>query len=332
LGKTPCEIWRQIGDIAAQSPSTHNTQAWRVRVESDRAAALFYERERTLPAEDINGDFNMINMGIFTRGLEIGAATHGRRLTWSYALDESEHGASYVPVARLALDAGDDQNSASLLTPFLLRRTSRLPYDGRRVDSQALGDQKALARERGHRFGCTQDPRSVRWVMEFNAETIAYDLQVPAIRQELRRWIRFTRREAENKADGLWTACLNENSGLAWYLTRAPQLLLLPFARRILRDSYLAAQAGTPAIGWISGDTGTREKQVEAGRFLLDFWVRLTAWGLYILPYGSLYTNSQSNREVGLRTGDPDFWMIFRMGYGRVPPKSFRLPVQRLLM
>ena len=330
--KTPRAIWRRIAEIAAQSPSTHNTQGWRVRVESERTAVLFYDRERTLPAEDVNGDFNIINMGIFVRGMEIGAAAHGLRLTWSYALDESEDGASYVRVARLALDAGDDKHSAPLLTPFLLRRTSRIPYDGRPVDSQAMGDLRALARERGHRFGWTQDPESVRWLMELNAETIADDLQVPAIRQELHRWMRFTRREAELKADGLWTACLNENSGLAWYMTRAPQILRLNFVRRTLRNSYLGAQAGTPAIGWIAGDIRTREQQFAAGCFLLDFWVRLTAWGLYIMPYGSLYTNSQSNKEVGLDTGDPDFWMIFLMGYGPVPPKSFRLPIEHLIM
>jgi hypothetical protein len=325
------KLWRKIAAIAAQSPSTHNTQGWRVRVESERKATLFYDRERTLPAEDVSGDFNIINMGIFERGMEIAAAVHGHRLVWDLALDESEQRGRHVPVAHLSLEQGRDERTASLLAPFLFRQTSRIPYNGQRVDGHALGDLRAQAMERGHRFCYTQDPASVRWAMKLNSETIANDLQAPAVRQELRRWMRLTRAEAESKADGLWSACLNQNSVLAWYMTRAPQTLRLDFARRVLLDSYLSSQAGTPAVGWIAGDIRTRERQFEAGRFLLDFWVRLTAWGLYIMPYGSLYTNSQSNMEVGLRTGDPGFWLIFRMGYGPVPPKSFRLPVERLV-
>ena len=327
----PDQIWHRIVAIAAQSPSTHNTQGWRVKTESERTATLLYDRQRTLPAEDVNGDFNINNMGVFTRAMEIGAATHSHRLKYDFELDESTD-SRYVPVASLSLDPSRVDSSADVLEPFLLRRTSRVPYDGRQVGDLALVELRDLARVGGHRFSWTQEPSEVRWAMELNAETIADDLQVPAIREELRRWIRLTRGEAEAKADGLWTECLNESSGIAWSMTRAPQVLRLSLARRIARDVYLKTQAGTPAIGWVAGDIRTRTGQFEAGRFLLDFWTTLTARDIYMMPYGSLYTNQASNAQVGERTGDPDFWLIFRMGYGPVPPKSYRLPVEELVL
>jgi hypothetical protein len=131
-------LWTKIASIAGRSPSTHNTQAWRIRVESDLEATLCYDREGALPAEDVNGDFNVINLGIFTRGAEIAAASIGYRLRREFVLDESDLSLRYVPVAEWSLERDAGSGDAQLLEPFLERRTSRTPYDGQKLGSRDL--------------------------------------------------------------------------------------------------------------------------------------------------------------------------------------------------
>jgi hypothetical protein len=111
-----------------------------------------------------------------------------------------------------------------------------------------------------------------------------------------------------------------------------PQVLKAGWARRPFQWGYLRTQAGTPAVGWIEGPIETRRDQFSAGRFVLDFWIELHRLGIGMLPFGSLYTNQASNVKVGERTGAPRFWLIFRMGRGARPPRSFRRPIAQLFI
>ena len=238
----------------------------------------------------------------------------------------------YVQVATLSLDRGKDHYDSSLLTSFLTRRTSRIPYDGRRIDERDLEQVREWVHAHGHYFAWTQNLEEVRWFLELNADTIAEDLQVCAVRQELHHWMRFTKQQAERERDGLWATCMNQNGALLWYMTKYPKILRINWIERFFKRNYSKTQAGTPAIGWIEGGIETREEQFEAGRLVLDFWIKLTELRVQMLPFGSLYTNPASNKEVGKRTGAPRFWLIFRMGFGQVPPESFRLPPEQLFI
>jgi hypothetical protein len=97
------ELWRRIVEIARLSPSTHNTQGWRIVILSCHEAGLMYDNERTLPAEDVNGDLNVINMGIFVRAMEIAASSIGYRLDYAFNLKFYDPPCRYTPVAGLTL-------------------------------------------------------------------------------------------------------------------------------------------------------------------------------------------------------------------------------------
>lgn len=285
-----------------------------------------------LPAEDVKGDFNLINMGIFTRGAEIAAASIGWRLHWDFVLDESDLSLRHVPVAVLSLESDPKQDDARLLDSFLERRTSRIPYDGQKLESRDLHALRDLAACAGHEFAWTQEEESVRWFLKLNAETIVEDLQQHAIRRELYQWTRFTSRRARRTGDGLWSRCMNQNAFLMWFMIRYPQVLKIRWINQALQQGYLRTQGGTPAVGWIEGVIETRKDQFSAGCFVLDFWIELHRLGIDMMPYGSLYTNRASNAKVSERTGAPRFWLIFRMGYGVRPPQSFRRPAAQLFI
>lgn len=184
----------------------------------------------------------------------------------------------------------------------------------------------------GHAFGWTSDGEMVARLLGLNAETIADDLQSRPIREELRRWTRVSPWQARLSGDGLWARCMEQHPVQLWYMLRWPGILKRRRVRAYFKRRYLKTQAGTPAVGWVEGSIETRERQFEAGRLVLDLWLRLTQAGVSILPFGSLYTNQRSNLEVGTAIGAPRFWLIFRMGYGAKPPASYRLPAKALFI
>lgn len=343
----PDPVWTDLVRIAGRSPSTHNTQGWRLVDEGDAGVTLCFDHARTLPAEDRTGAFNMVNMGVFVRALEIAAAAAGNALSVALEIGDDGAPAEHTRVARLTLvngaggAAGDGsrfptsasgaaRSPAELLDLLERRRTGRFPYDGRPVPDVDLERLAAVVERGGHRFGWTHDPDRIRRLMELNADTIADDLQEAPIRRELRAWTRFTRAEAERTGDGLWAACMNQSGAQLRFTYAFPWILRFGWVRRMASRGYLQSQGGTATMAWMAGSLDDRSAQFETGRTMLDWWLELTALGIDMLPYGSLYTRPEAYRAAADEIGVPDWWIIVRLGYGPEPPRSFRLDPESL--
>jgi len=71
---------RTLLAAAIRAPSPHNVQPWRVHILGPDQAELQIEEHRTLPAEDVEGSFIILTMGMFLETLRIVAAHHGLAL------------------------------------------------------------------------------------------------------------------------------------------------------------------------------------------------------------------------------------------------------------
>jgi hypothetical protein len=194
--------WREILDDARWAPSPHNTQPWLVRPVSPEAAELYAPRERLLPVEDPEGRFQTAAQGIFLEALDVAAGTLGLTVETEPLFPSLGADADERPlVARLRL--GPREEPARFAAQLLhRRRTSRLPYDGRPVDEQALAELSAIAAELGHQARFTSDPALVDWVVPLNADTVFYDLDEDHRREEIARWTHLSNRTAQARGDG----------------------------------------------------------------------------------------------------------------------------------
>jgi len=86
--------WEPILQTALGTPSPHNTQPWRLRINSDQDATLFLEVARTLPDEDTSGHFLICAMGMFLESLRIVSANAGLLLRHTL-IDERGPGSPY---------------------------------------------------------------------------------------------------------------------------------------------------------------------------------------------------------------------------------------------
>jgi len=189
--------WREILDDARWAPSPHNTQPWLVRLLSPEAAELYAPRERLLPVEDPEGRFETAAQGIFLEALDVAAGKLGLTVETEPLFPSLGADADERPlVARLRLVPREEpaRFAARLLHR---RRTSRLPYDGRPVDQQALAELSAIAAELGHQARFTSDPALVDWVVSLNADTVFYDLVEDDRREEIARWTHLSERTAQ---------------------------------------------------------------------------------------------------------------------------------------
>jgi hypothetical protein len=322
--------WADLVEDARRAPSPHNTQPWLVEVDDETRALLLCRAERLLPVEDPDGRFLTCGMGVFVDALRVAAAARGLELADEFlAPDLSARAAGDIEVARLTLASGPADGAGR--EALLRRRTSRLPYDGRPAPGPSLADLAAVAARFGHIARFSTDPDVVAWVVDLNASTLFYDLAEDDRRAEIRHWTRTTEQEAALAADGFSPRCLGFPGALL-RLFFDHHRVIRPF-EPLLKRVYLRQMRGTATVGWIAGPWATSEEWYRGGRMLLRFWLALTAHGLELQPFGSVITNPTAHARLDERLGNEseEVWLLLRIGYSADPPRSARLPVERVL-
>lgn len=327
--------WPQLVEAASSAPSPHNTQPWELHAVSETEAELFVPAERTLPHTDADGAFMTCALGIFVESLDIAAGASGLAIEVDPLYPKLGAGLEPRPLfARLRLTPRGEPARFSL--DLLARRqTARGAYDRRPADPEALATLEAIAAESGHRVRFSSDPALVDWIVELNADTLFYDLDDPATRAEIGRWVRTSEREARAKNDGFSPATLGFPGPLVDLFFFHYRLLAGPLTRRVLRRVFLRSTRGTRTVGWIQGPWGSPPACFEAGRMFMRFWLELTRQGLYLQPFGSVITNPTAHALMADRLTVDErnglVWLLLRIGYCPAPPRSHRRPVDEVL-
>lgn len=203
------------------------------------------------------------------------------------------------------------------------RRTSRLPYHDRMVESSAIDAFGDVATAAGHRFLPYHDPIVVNRILRLNADAIVDNLHFDDERKEIRHWYRTG--ETPEFGDGLWQEPMNQP---AWEIRSAfafPHLFHLPMFRQFAVRRYLRTQRGTRHIGLLCGSFHHPAELYSAGDMLMNLWLEMARTGVYMQPMGSMLTNPRYAAEIARTFGVDDCWLVFRFGYGDPPPRAPRL-------
>lgn len=364
-------VWKALLETAIHAPSPHNVQPWRVRIVSDDRADLFIEKYRTLPKEDPTGSFIILTMGLFIEALTILAANRSFKLDYELYQEPSQFTPEHIakaegellPFAKLFLNRRQEHTagageagtfreeageSPAILAKslddgttisgkyddslFFTRRTSRISLLPEPVPDETVRALNNLAREWGQRYEQVSVPKTIERILERNIEALFADLNAPAYHDEIVEWFRFTDRAARRTRDGLDYRCMNTSRISFWLAARLPQLMQLPLVRPILRSTYRRQLGIVPTIGMLAGSFWEPVSAFETGRFLLRFWLELAKHDLYIHPYGNLVTNKQAAQWCEKELGVSDIWLIFKIGFSKEPPQSYRRSVEEVLV
>ena len=333
-------VWRTLLETARYAPSPHNVQPWRLRVLSNHTADLFIEKHRTLPKEDPSGSFIILSMGIFIEALSITAENSSLKLSYQLHKSPSEFTPEHIaqakdellPFARLTLEQGSSHESGYPNALFITRRTSRGSYLPEPISDDAVEALSILAREGGHTYKQVTAPETIEKILKRNIEAVFEDLNVQPYHDEIVDWFRFTARSARATRDGLDYRCMNSSRISFWLAARVPQLLQFPITRPVLKKVYRRQLGDVPTIGMLAGPFWAPESAFETGRLLMRFWLELAKRDLYIHPFGNLVTNKPAAEWCLELLGVPQIWLIFRIGFSSVPPRSYRRSVEEVLI
>jgi len=345
-------VWKTLLATAVHAPSPHNVQPWRIRLLSDALdpssltspiqADLLIEKRRTLPKEDPSGSFIILTMGLFIEALTILATIKALDLEFELFQPPSQFTPEHIErakdellrFARLTVSRSQDPKPANHYDEelFLTRRTSRISLLSKPVprdDALALSE---LASAWGREYHQVTSPELIEQILEHNIDALFVDLNTIEYHDEIVEWFRFTDRASRHTRDGLDYRCMNSSRISFWLAARFPQLLKLPISRSVLRKVYRGQLGNVTTIGMLAGPFWEAASAFETGRFLMHFWLELAKRDLYLHPYGNLVTNKPAAAWCRQATGISNIWLIFKIGFSAVPPKSYRRSVEEVLV
>jgi hypothetical protein len=319
-------------------------------VDSPLLAELLIEKRRTLPKEDHTGSFIILTMGMFIEALTILAANRSMDLSYELFQPPSQFTPEHIvrtegellSFAKLRLSPGEGAEGKAGLAAnqtskyddslFFIRRTSRislLPKPVAREDVQVLSE---LAGNWGQKYEQVTSPELIEQILERNIDALFDDLNAADYHDEIVEWFRFTDRQSRHHRDGLDYRCMNASRLSFWLAARIPGLLQLPLARPLLKKQYRKQLGIVPTIGMLAGPFWEPASAFETGRFLMHFWLELAKRDLYLHPYGNLVTNKPAAAWCREAIGISDIWLIFKIGFSNLPPKSYRRTLEEVLV
>ena len=330
------EVWREVLEYARWAPSPHNTQHWRFQLVDERRAVLLYDPARLLPIEDKGGRFMVATFGLVAELMSIAAAPLGfevKVLPRDVVLDATADKLSPFADLELVKRSLPESFDRELIVQ---RRTSRLPYDDRPVDSDVMNALMGIAREYGHQLEYSTDPNEVAWVADLNAETMFSDLRDEPTRREIESWVRYSEAEARQQCDGLAAFAMRFPGWVMRMFFRTNWLFELPVVFQIAKWSYKRSMRGTRTVAWISGRFEEQADCISGGRMLARLWLTMTQHGVYLHPFGSVITNPQSHQRLHEHFANPErpdpLWLLLRLGHSEQPPRSFRLSLDEVIV
>ena len=336
--------WAAIIADARRYPSPHNSQPIKLRPTGQRTASVFYDLDLGLPAESFGIPFGHVCAGVFLETLRVVAEAAGFALHEQLHLDEMDFDAEirlhrFADVQLIPIEQSADERVAAqaALERLRTRRTSRRPYTSRSVPADVYAAVERIAADAGQQLRHTADRKLVRRLVHVNQATLFDDLQNDAVYGEIMHWLRFSKQEAKQKADGLSAEAMLMPGPLLRFAMRHRGMWRLPVIGSIIRGIYLNTMRGVHELAWLEGPFAGPSDYIEAGRTFMRVWLELHRHGVVLHPFGTVITNPRSHAQFAdaVQASEDDTrmaWMLFRLGYSAHPPLAHRRDASQMLL
>ena len=335
-GNSDVNIWQELVEYARWCPTVHNLQPHRLKIISSTEAHLYYDPARLLPVEDSQAIFTTIAIGVFIECLSIAASQHKLKIEIAelhHPILINAKEITLFATLKLVESNGIEMLDRSLI---LQRKTSRLHYNGKALSSETVFKIKEETEKLEHEFFSTNDKKIVTEIISLNQKTLFEDLASKEVREELNTLFRYTKEEAEKKKDGLWAECMGFSGSLLKSVFTHSQKWQKGLLKKLLAKNYKTSFKGTGTICWIGGNFKNEKDWLNAGKVLARNWLLITKENAFIHPFGSLITNENAYKKINEICAQPNegkkIWMILRAGYSKEPARSFRLPVNEIII
>lgn len=314
------------------APSSHNAQMWKVRVDSDSEITVLLDKSRLLPGVDPANREALISLGAFVENMIQTAPkfdlTAQVSVVGKKPADEE--------MVRIKFNKGSGNEFDPAFTDTVIKRdTVRTPYQ---KTALSAGDVKVLQNTVGDNlYYFPLDSEGGRYIREgliASNKQQAYDDEK---QKELADWVRFDKKEAVDKNDGLTPEMMG--------LSGVKKYFVYTFMNKdsVMADSFRKQTVSTVqsqvdnCAGFfiITSRDNSVEGLINVGRDLQKFWHRATELQVAIHPMSQMMEESPWKEENNGRLNiDKPMHMMLRVGYvDELPqPVSKRRNIEEIII
>ncbi len=316
---------QQLLEAARLAPSSHNTQPWKFSVEPD-ALRVLPDRERRLPTVDPDEHALYISLGCAVENIVAEAGHLGYRSDVRIVAGDQER---YV---KMTFERSIRPPAEDLHAAIRERQSTRRHYDSRRIPVADIRRLGAAARQPGVKVITLAGSEQVEAIVPLITEAVRIQYEDAAFRTELADWVRFNRRAAEERGDGIPAAALGLPPVPEW----AGRLIL----RRMVRADAEArrqvrAVRQAAALFVFAAERMDPDHWIEVGRSFERVVLTATKLGIrhahVNMPCEVPSVRAKLKEVLDLPAATEPLLLI-RLGYARAMPRSPRRPLEELVI
>ena len=319
----PEDIFLKIVRSTVKAPSGHNTQPWFFSKEED-GICITPDFSRSLPVADPEHRELFISLGCAAETAIIAARFYGYNADWE--IDSLEKQGTI----KIILTKNDNLELPELFSFINSRQTTRNLYNGRSVSDEDLIKltQTTSESDCDLRFFIGQE--KINTFLPYIIEANAMQMRNPNFKKELIQWLRFSEKEAMQKGDGLYAACI----GIPCVGRIVGRFVLKNFVTAKSEEKRLLKQVHkTALVAMFITQSNTFVDWIKIGMIFQRFSLTANKMGFsqsYInLPCQINQVRDEMINDMGL-TGFPQ--LLIRLGYSQKMHFSFRRRINDVIM
>ena len=306
---------------ATLAPSSHNTQCWKFGLLPD-AITILPDLSRRCPAVDPDDHHLYVSLGCAAENVVQAAGANGLR-------------AFGVPAAsglgyRLQLTT-DTSSASPLAAAITSRQCARNVYDGRALTQPELVALERAGTSQGVSLMLLTERPAINGILDAVVSANAAQMHDAAFMAELRQWIRFSRREALEHRDGLFSG-ISGNPSIPRWLGEA--MFGTFFTEQGETAKYVEQIKSSAGVAVFVGAESDPAHWMEVGRCFERFALQCTVLGIHTAminqPVEVSAMRSQFAAHLGLEGKRPD--LVVRFGRGPGMLRSLRRPVSAVIV
>jgi hypothetical protein len=321
IKETPA-LQRELVHYATLAASSHNTQCWKFKLES-QSITIVPDLTRRCPAVDPDDHHLFASLGCAAENLVLAAAANGLRA--QVRVDAAGEGA-----VRIALDTAPPTR-LPLFEAIPQRQCTRAEYDSKPVSVDDLKLLEQAGTGNGVRVLIFTDKSKMENVLEYVVQGNTAQMNDKAFVAELKAWVRFNETEARAKGDGLFAGA-SGNPIMPHAL--ASVMFDTFFTANSENKKYTKQIRSSAGVAVFVSEASDKQHWVEAGRCYERFALQATALGIrnaflnQPVEVGSIRPQFASFLGIGQQRPD----LIVRFGRGPVMPRSLRRPIEAVIV
>lgn len=317
--------FKEIIYYATLAPSGHNTQPWKFSIK-DNSFLIYPDYSRRLKVVDPDDHALFISIGCALENLIIAANHMGYSAKVEYFPPTEEK-----DCIKITINKDKVEIDPALFNTIPNRQATRSKYDGRPIPPEDLEKLKKVSHQDKVSFILFTEQREIEPIIEFVKEGNVLQFRNKSFVNELISWIRFNKKDALTSSDGLNSASMGLPYVPTWFGRFILNNLVTPNGEANKCERLIRGSSG---VALFIAESNDKQSWINVGRSFERVVLKATSLNIkhahMNMPCEEIEIRTKFQKHLGLKDEQP--LLLLRIGYSNPMPKSYRRPVEEVMV